>query len=76
AVVDGEDVLYILHNDGALDFELVRVSASDPQGPRETVIAHRAGERLLGVDTFRDWGVVAYRRDGLARLGLLSYTDG
>ncbi len=76
AVVDGEDVLYILHNDGALDFELVRVAASDPQGARETVIAHRAGERLLGVDTFRDWGVVAYRRDGLARLGLLSYGDG
>jgi oligopeptidase B len=40
------------------------------------VIAHRPGERLLGVDTFRDWGVVAYRRDGLARLGLLSYGDG
>lgn len=75
AVVDGADVLYILHNDGALDFEVVRVAASDPQGPRETVIAHRPGERLLGVDTFRDWGVVAYRRDGLARLGLLSYAD-
>ncbi|RZI79604.1 MAG: S9 family peptidase, partial [Microbacterium sp.] len=27
AVVDGEDVLYVLHNDGALDFELVRVAA-------------------------------------------------
>ncbi len=39
---------------------------------------HRAphGQRLLGVDTFRDWGVVAYRRDGLARLGMLSYADG
>ncbi len=76
AVVDGEDVLYILHNDGALDFELVRVSASDPRGPRETVIAHRTGHRLLGVDTFRDWGVIGYRREGLARLGMLSYADG
>jgi oligopeptidase B len=76
AVVDGEDVLYILHNDGALDFELVRVAASDPQGERQTVIPHRSGHRLLGVDTFRDWGVVGYRRDGLARLGLLSYADG
>ncbi|MCJ1708151.1 S9 family peptidase [Microbacterium sp. VKM Ac-2923] len=76
AIVDDQDVLYVLHNDDALDFELVKVSASDPQGPREIVIAHRAGRRLLGVDTFRDWGVVGYRREGLERLGLLSYADG
>jgi oligopeptidase B len=73
AVVDGEDVLYILHNDGALDFELVRVSASAPEGPRETVIAHAPGQRLLGVSTFRDWGVVGYRREGIARIGMLDY---
>lgn len=76
AVVDGEDVLYILHNDGALDFELVRVSASAPQGEREVVIPHRPGERLLGVSTFRDWGVVGYRREGLARIGMLDYRTG
>ncbi len=76
AVIDGEDVLFILHNDGALDFELVRVAASDPSGAREVVIPHRPGERLLGVSTFRDWGVVGYRRGGLARLGMLSYADG
>lgn len=75
AVVDGEDVLYILHNDGALDFELVRVRADDPQGERSVVIPHRPGERLLGVSTFRDWGVVGYRSGGLARLGLLDYAS-
>ncbi len=73
AVVDGEDVLYIVHNDDALDFELVRVAASDPSGPRDVIIAHSPGKRLLGVSTFRDWGVVGYRRGGLARLGLLDY---
>jgi oligopeptidase B len=73
AVVDGEDVLYIVHNDGALDFELVRVAASDPSGDRDVVIAHQPGRRLLGLSTFRDWAVVAYRRGGLARLGLLDY---
>ena len=76
AVIDGEDVLYILHNDGALDFELVRVAASDPAGAREVVIAHQPGHRLLGVSTFRDWAVLAYRRGGLARLGLLDYASG
>lgn len=73
AVVDGEDVLYVVHNDGALDFELVRVAASDPSGSRQVVVAHEPGRRLLGMSTFRDWGVVAYRRGGLPRLGLLDY---
>ncbi len=75
-VVGGEDVLYILHNDDALDFELVRVAASDPAGPRDVVLAHEPGRRLLGVSTFRDWGVAAYRRDGLARIGMLDYATG
>jgi oligopeptidase B len=76
AVIDGQDVLLILHNDGALDFELVQVAADDPQGERRVVIPHRAGERLLGVSTFRDWGVVGYRRGGLPRLGMLDYASG
>ena len=76
AVVDGEDVLYVLHNDQALDFELVRVPVSDPSGPGEVVLAHTPGRRLLDVATFRDWGVVAYRREGLPRLGMLDYGTG
>lgn len=76
AVVDGEDVLFILHNDDALDFELVRVSAEDPAGARTVVVPHLPGRRLLGLSTFRDWGVLGYRREGLARLGLLDYADG
>lgn len=76
AVVDGEDVLFILHNQDALDFELVRVAASDPTGPRQTVVPHRPGVRLLGLSTFRDWGVLGYRRSGLERLGMLDYATG
>lgn len=73
AVIDGEDVLYILHNDGALDFELVRVAASDPAGERRIVLPHEPGRRLLDASAYRDWAVVEYRRDGLARVGLLDY---
>ena len=76
AVVGGEDVLYIVHNDGALDFELVRVAADDPTGPRTVISAHEPGRRLLDVSAFRDWAVVSYRREGLARLGILSYDSG
>ncbi len=76
AVVDGEDVLYIVHNEDALDFELVRVAASDPLGAREVVLPHTPGRRLLDVSAFRDWAVVSYRRDGLSRMGILDYRTG
>ncbi|UYO98331.1 S9 family peptidase [Microbacterium sp. M28] len=74
AVVDGEDRLLILHNDEALDFELVSVAASDPQGEKRVVIAHEPGRRLLGMDAFRDFATVEYRRDGIERVGLLDYS--
>ncbi|MFV0373883.1 S9 family peptidase [Microbacterium sp.] len=73
AIVDGVDELYVLHNDNALDFELVRVRADDPEGPREVVLPHEPGRRLLHMSAFRDWGVVSYRREGLPRLALLDY---
>lgn len=73
AVVDGEDRLLVLHNDEALDFELVSVAASDPQGGRRVILAHEQGRRLLGVDTFRDFATVEYRSEGLERVGLLDY---
>lgn len=73
AVVDGEDRLYILHNQDALDFELVSVSADDPQGERRVVVAHEPGRRLLGMDAFRDFATVEYRSEGLERVALLDY---
>lgn len=73
AVVDDRDVLFVLHNDGAQDFELIRVEATDPTGQRTVVLPHRPGTRLLGMSTFRDWGVVEYRRDGITQVALLDY---
>ncbi|WP_300264797.1 S9 family peptidase [Microbacterium sp.] len=75
AVIDGEDRLLILHNQGALDFELVSVAANDPQGERHVIMAHESGRRILDVNCFRDFGVVAYRAGGLERIGLLEYRD-
>ncbi len=76
AVVHGEDRLLILHNAGALDFELVSVAASDPQGPREVVLPHTPGRRILDVDCFRDFATVEYRGDGLPRAAVLDYGTG
>jgi oligopeptidase B len=74
AIVDGEDRLLILHNDDALDFELVSVAADAPQGARRVILPHEPGRRLLGVDAFRDFATVEYRAEGLERVGLLDYT--
>lgn len=76
AVVDGEDRLLILHNDGALDFELVSVSASDPQGARDVLLPHTPGRRLLDADCFRDFATVEYRSDGMPHAALLDYRTG
>ncbi|SFR40523.1 oligopeptidase B Serine peptidase. MEROPS family S09A [Microbacterium azadirachtae] len=76
AVVDGRDELLILHNDGALDFELVAVSAADPQGGRRVVLPHTPGRRLLDVDAFQGVTVVAYRFEGLERIALLDAATG
>ncbi len=76
AVIDGEDVLFIVHNDGALDFELVRVAANDPQGERTVIMPHTTGTRILDIDCFRDFTVVEYRREGLARMAKLDHATG
>ncbi len=75
----GPGRLLILHNDGALNFELA--SAPLPAAPGSgqladpgnftTVIAHRDDTRLLGVNAFESHAVVHYRRDGLTGLRIL-----
>ena len=71
AVVNGEDRLLILHNDGAVDFELVDVAADDVNGRRTTVLAHTPAIRLESVDAFADHLVIEYRRAGLTQLGIM-----
>jgi oligopeptidase B len=77
---DGAGRLLILHNDGALNFELAQVplaGAVKGEGPLAdpadftTVIAHRADTRLLSVAAFAGHLVVYFRRDGLTGLRIL-----
>jgi len=72
AVIDGEDRLLIVHNDGAVDFELASVAADDPQGERRMPLPRREGVRLESVDAFRDFIVLEYRREGLTRVAVAS----
>jgi oligopeptidase B len=76
---DGGGRLLILHNDGALDFELAQMPlrGAGGDGPLAgsadltTVIAHRAGTRLLSANAFENHVAVYFRRDGLTGLRLL-----
>ncbi|MCU1443052.1 MAG: protease 2 [Cryobacterium sp.] len=70
AVINGEDRLLLVHNDNAVNFELVSVSAMDPQGERRTLLPHNPEIRIEGVDAFRDFVAVEYRKHGLPRLAV------
>ncbi|WP_099020649.1 S9 family peptidase [Mycolicibacterium palauense] len=74
AVVGGEDRFLILHNDGAVNFELNEAPAADPSAQR-TLIAGRDDVRLEGVDAFAGHLVVSYRREALPRIQLWPIGD-
>ncbi|WP_251149720.1 S9 family peptidase [Cellulosimicrobium sp. Marseille-Q4280] len=78
------DVLLVLHNDGAENFELAVVdvpgatteaeaaatAATGPAGAR-VVVPHDPATRLEGVDAFAGHLVLSYRRDALSRVGVI-----
>ncbi len=64
------DRFLVLHNDGALNFELAEAPVSDPS-QWTALVPHRDDTRLLDVDAFADHLVVSHRRDGLTGLRVL-----
>jgi oligopeptidase B len=72
---DGVDRLLILHNDGAVNFELAQAPVAAP-GEWTPLIAHRDDTRLLGVDAFAGHLVVYLRRDGLTGLRVIGNDGG
>lgn len=70
------DWFYVLHNAGARDFALDRVPVRSAAGDRETVVPHRDGTRLVGVDAFAGHLVVSLRADGLTGLRILPLDGG
>ncbi len=69
-VTHAGDQLFILHNDGAENFEIATAPVTDP-ADWTPLVAHRADTRLLGLDAFADFTVVHFRRDGLTGLRIL-----
>jgi len=70
ALIDGEDRLLIVHNDGALDFEVVDVPAGNPQAEPRLVVQHSPGIRIESIDAFAGHLVLEYRRDALSRVAV------
>lgn len=71
----GVDGLYIVHNDGAPEFELVRAPFTST-GPNDWVplVPQRPGVRLLGVDAYADYLVLSSRSNALPLIEVLTRT--
>jgi oligopeptidase B len=69
-MADGTDRLLILHNDGAVNFELAQAMVASPTR-WVPLIPHRDDTRLVAVDAFADHLIVYLRRDGLTGLRVL-----
>ncbi|MDQ3158503.1 MAG: S9 family peptidase [Actinomycetota bacterium] len=74
AVIAGEDVFLIMHNDKAPNFELISVPVDDPTD-RTVVIPGSEDTRLDDIDVFAHQLLVSFRRDALARVGVIRLTD-
>ncbi|EFQ84207.1 peptidase, S9A/B/C family, catalytic domain protein [Aeromicrobium marinum DSM 15272] len=82
AVVGDADVLLVLHNDGAADFELVSVPMALALAGELTraaqgtvVVGADPSLRLEDVDVFARHLFVSYRRAAMTRIGVLAITD-
>jgi oligopeptidase B len=68
AVEHREGVLYIRTNDGAKDFRLATAPVRSPARKSwKTFLAGRPGEKIAGVDPFKDFLVVTTQEAGLPR---------
>jgi len=76
AVVGGEDRFLILHNDGAVNFELAEapVDSSGPDSWR-TLVPHSDSQRLEDVDAFATHLVVSQRSEGMTQVRIVPLTD-
>ncbi len=73
AVIGGEDVLLVLHNDGAENFELARTPVGATSHEQwEPVLPHDPSVRLEDVEAFAGHLVVSQRSEGLTQIRVLT----
>ncbi|HET9650363.1 MAG TPA: S9 family peptidase [Microlunatus sp.] len=70
------DRLLIVHNDGALDFELAWAPLDATRHEQWVpVLPHQPGVRIIAVNAYARHAVVSLRRDGLTGIHVLPRTD-
>ncbi|NED98752.1 S9 family peptidase [Phytoactinopolyspora halotolerans] len=68
---------FIVHNDGAMDFELAKAPVASPGREHwSPVLPHEPGRRVVDVHAFAGHLVVALRRDGGTGLHVIPLRDG
>ena len=73
AVIAGEDVLLVLHNDGAENFMLAQAPVDATTHEQwQPVLEHDPAVRLEDVDAFAGHLVVSQRSDGLTQLRVIT----
>ena len=76
AVIDGDDRLLVVHNDGAADFEVADVPAAAPLQRERILLPHTPGTRVESVEAFASHLVLEYRRDALPRVAVMKLQSG
>jgi oligopeptidase B len=77
AVIGGEDVFLVLHNDGAENFALARTPVDATSHEQwEPLLPHDPAIRLEDVEAFATHLVVSQRSEGLTQLRLLRLGEG
>lgn len=75
-VEHGEDVFYVLHNDGAKNFMLSTTPIyATSQTEWKTMIGHRADTLIEDMAVFRNFMVLEERTRGLIRLRIIALND-
>ncbi|NED95399.1 S9 family peptidase [Phytoactinopolyspora alkaliphila] len=68
---------YVVHNDGAADFELAKTPVDAPSREHWTpVLPHEPGTRIVGVSAFAEHLVVPVRRSGSTGLHVVPLREG
>ncbi len=76
-VAHHEDSFYVMTNDGATNFKLMKTSENATEAANWTeVIAHNPEVTLSGIDTFKNFLVVTERRSGVNTLRVRNFASG
>ena len=77
SVTPREGSFYILTNEGASNFKVMRAPASNPSKPNWTpFIAHSDSVLISSIEAFKDYLVFGERRGALRRLRIMDATSG